>query len=1199
MKTVRWLVAFSFCLLSAPHRGASQEPFTLEQVLGSPFPADLVAAPSGERVAWVFDARGRRDVWVAEGPRFAARRLTSYDADDGQEITDLAFTHDGRWVVYVRGGGENQAGEVPNPASDAAGATQAIYAAAWEDGRVRRLAEGSDPVASPAGDQIVFARDGQIWVVSIAEGSEPHQMFVARGANGSPVWSPDGKQLAFVSQRNTHSFVGVYDLEKSTVRYLAPSVDRDSSPRWSPDGRRLAFVRQPARGMQPRPLSQDLPDPWAIMLVGAAGGPARELWRSEATLAGSLPRLAGPNLLQWAAGESLVFASEQDGWMHLYTLPAAGGAPRLLTPGACEVEDVTLTRDRREVIYSSNCDDIDRRHLWRVAVAGGKPAAITTGEKIEWGPVVTGSGAHLAYLGADARRPAMPFVMPIKGGQGEMLAAAALPQDFPAARLVVPQQVIFPSPDGFKIHGQLFMPAGATPGARLPAVIFMHGGPMRQMLLGWHYRYYYHNAYAFNQYLASRGYAVLSVNFRSGVGYGREFREAPKRGARGASEYQDVVAGANYLRGRSDIDAARIGLWGGSYGGYLTALGLARNSDLFAAGVDIHGVHDWSLRISSSPWIDYGNQESQKVAREASPVAAVDKWRSPVLLIHGDDDRNVAFAQTVDLARRLREQKVTFEQIVFPDEVHDFLLHRHWVEVYAAAFDFFERHLKPGRAAGQTSQLDLLIEGGRVVDGSGGEPVAADVGVRGDRIVFVGDAAREGVAASRVIDARGLLVAPGFIDPHTHTADDLSDPRRKGNENYLLQGVTTVVTGNDGNSPFPVGAALAAWQAQGIGTNAALLVGQGTVRRQVMAVSDAPPTAEQLARMKSLVKQAMAEGAFGMSTGLYYAPGSFAKTEEVIELAKVVAQAGGIYDTHMRDESSYSVGLMGAIRETIRIGREARIPVHISHIKALGADVWGQSREAIEVIERARGEGIEVTANQYPYTASGTSLTAALVPRWAEAGGQEQLRARIDDPGVRPRLVAEMEANLKRRGGPESLLITSAHDRGLIGKRLGAVAKERGEKPVEAALGIIKAGGAGVASFNMTEQDIENFMRRAWVMTGSDGSGGHPRKYGTYPRKLREYVYSKKVITLPFAVRAGSALVAETFRIPERGLLKAGYYADVIVFDEKTVADRATYEQPELLAAGMKYVVVNGKLAVDDGKDLGISAGRPLRKTEE
>ena len=362
-----------------------------------------------------------------------------------------------------------------------------------------------------------------------------------------------------------------------------------------------------------------------------------------------------------------------------------------------------MTADRREIIFSSNCGDIDRRHISRVAVTGGSPAALTSGDGLEWGPVTTGDGKYLFYAASGARRPAMPCVRPLGGGSEMIVASELLPKDFPSAQLVTPQQVIFKSADGLDIHGQLFGSGGAVPGTRSPAVIFMHGGPMRQMMLGWHNRYYYHNAYAFNQYLASRGYVVLSVNYRAGIGYGRAFREATKRGARGASEYQDVVAGANYLRGRKDVDPTRIGLWGGSYGGYLTALGLARNSDLFAAGVDIHGVHDWSLRISTSPWIDYSDRDAQKIAREASPVASVASWRSPVLLIHGDDDRNVAFAQTVDLAQRLREQKVYFEQIVFPDEVHDFLLHRHWLEAYKAAADFFDRFLKNARSRAQIS----------------------------------------------------------------------------------------------------------------------------------------------------------------------------------------------------------------------------------------------------------------------------------------------------------------------------------------------------------------------------------------------------------------------------------------------------------------------------------------------------------------
>ena len=334
-----------------------------------------------------------------------------------------------------------------------------------------------------------------------------------------------------------------------------------------------------------------------------------------------------------------------------------------------------------------------------------------------------------------------------------------------------------------------------------------------------------------------------------------------------------------------------------------------------------------------------------------------------------------------------------------------------------------------------------------------------------------------------------------------------------------------------------------------------------------------------------------------MSTGLYYAPGSFAKTEEVIELARAAAERGGIYDTHMRDEDSYSIGLLDSIQETIRIGRESRIPVHISHIKALGTGVWGKSTAAIELIKRARAEGVNVTASQYPYTASGTSIVAALVPRWAEDGGRRRMLERIDDPAISPRLIGDMEANLKRRGGPDSLLITGSRDNTLVGKTLAQIGVAWKKSPVQTALEIIKRqGDASLASFNMTESDIENFMRQDFVMTGSDGSAGHPRKYGTFPRKLREYVYVKKLITPPFAIRSSSSLTAATLRIPERGLLRRGYYADVIVLDEKTVTDRATYEHPRELAVGMRYVIVNGKVAVDDGHYTGALAGRALRK---
>jgi N-acyl-D-aspartate/D-glutamate deacylase len=500
----------------------------------------------------------------------------------------------------------------------------------------------------------------------------------------------------------------------------------------------------------------------------------------------------------------------------------------------------------------------------------------------------------------------------------------------------------------------------------------------------------------------------------------------------------------------------------------------------------------------------------------------------------------------------------------------------------------------PLRAQGQ--RVEVLIRGGTLVDGTGSAERRADVGVTGDRIVFVGDAAAERVRAQRTIDATGLVVAPGFIDPHTHTLGDLSNRDRRVNADYLMQGVTTVVTNNDGGGTIEIGKTLDAWSRDGIGTNAALYVPQGSVRGAVLGMSAAAPTADQLDSMRRIVARGMDEGALGMSTGLYYAPGSYSPTEEVIELAKVAAAHGGIYDTHMRDESSYTIGLVGSINETIRIAREAHIPVHISHIKALGADVWGQSDSVVKLIEAARASGLDVTANQYPYLASGTSVGASLLPRWAEAGGRDSLRARVGDAAIRTRLTAEMERNLVRRGGAASLLITGGRDSSILGRNLAQVAEARHTTPIAAATQIILAGDASVASFNMKESDLEKFMVQPWVMTGSDGSSGHPRKFGTFPRKLREYVYDKHLLTLPQAVRASSSLTAQTLQLPDRGVVATGKFADLIVFDPRTVRDLSTYEKPSVLATGMQFVLVNGRLAVDGGHITGTLAGRALRR---
>ena len=694
----------------------AQRSFTVDQILSLPAPDNLTPSPAGSMIAWTFNERGVRNIYVAEAPRFEPRRVTPYLEDDGQELTNLSFSSDGETLVYVRGGdhGSNRPGEAPNPAGSPIQPKMQVWSVPAAGGEPTLLGEGDDPVIAPDSNRVAFVRDRRIWISRI-DGSRPaEQAFFARGTSQSPTWSPDGRTLAFVSNRGDHSFIGLFTPEHP-IRYVAPSTSRDSSPTWSPDGRRIAFVRQPGVGGAPRSPLVQAPLPWAI-LIAQPDAADRDLRATPtaitAVTSGKAPvdpilRNPGGLGLWWAADDHLVFLSYRDGWPHLYSLhhPTEGGRPTLLTPGSFMVEQVTLTPDRRFVIYNANTGsergDVDRRHLFKVPVSAATPTPLTSGAGIEWSPVVLADGQTVACLTSDAQQPPLPAIVPMTGGRTRVIGGTHLPADFPSAQLVIPEQVAFRASDGVEAHGQLFRPASGE--ARKPAVVYVHGGGPRQMLLGWHYRWEYANDYGANQYLVSRGFIVLSVNYRLSVGYGQAFQFPERTGARGASEYLDILAAGRYLQTRSDVDPRRIGIWGASYGGYLTALGLGRNSDVFAAGVDMHGVHDRLQTVNPAQQtraaVGDGLTEADlkralKVEFESSPISAVGTWKSPVLLIHGDDDRNVDFHQTVDLERRLLEQGVKVDELVLPDDVHDSLLWRNWRAAITATAQFFERTLR-------------------------------------------------------------------------------------------------------------------------------------------------------------------------------------------------------------------------------------------------------------------------------------------------------------------------------------------------------------------------------------------------------------------------------------------------------------------------------------------------------------------------
>lgn len=702
---------------------------TIAQFLSPGVPSELVSAKKTDRIAWIVYERGMRNIYSAAAPDFRPVRLTKFLDDDGTVLSDLSISDDGSTVVFVRGSEPNREGWIANPNNLALGAERAIWTARTDGLGARRLAEGGEPTLSPDGRTVVFAKDGQIYSVHTNHHSGPKPsehdaelLIKAWGKNGEPHWSPAGDKLAFVSTRENHALIGVYDGRKRSLTYLAPSVDFDASPAWSDDGKRIAFIRTPgtpfglqaqrgdgsignpggptaaaaaaaaqarARANRQRDTTTRRPDGLyraafqngatiSLYVADASTGEAKEIWHNQPGDK-AFTNIRG---IDWA-DQKIIFAQEPDEWARIYSVSASGGttAPVELTPGAGQVETLGLSADGKTLFYATNAGDIDRRHVWRVPTSGGQAVQITSGNEIEIYPAPLASGKSVAVLTSSATRPMSVGIVTITGGTKKTIYPT-LPAEFPTAAQVAPVAVLIKAADGVEFHNQLFLPKDLRPGEKRPAIIFVHGGPIRQMLLGYHYMDFYHIAYAVNEWLASEGYIVMSVNYRSGIGYGKSFRTAPNTGGSGNAEYRDVLAAGKYLQSRPDVDPARVGIWGLSYGGVLTAQALARNSDIFAAGVDMAGVHLWGNSLDSS-----------STSYQSSAIASIDSWRSPVLIWQGDDDRNVQFSQTIGLVDLLRTRNVYYELIVNPDDTHETLLHRRWLYTFGRMQEFLKRFL--------------------------------------------------------------------------------------------------------------------------------------------------------------------------------------------------------------------------------------------------------------------------------------------------------------------------------------------------------------------------------------------------------------------------------------------------------------------------------------------------------------------------
>ena len=492
----------------------------------------------------------------------------------------------------------------------------------------------------------------------------------------------------------------------------------------------------------------------------------------------------------------------------------------------------------------------------------------------------------------------------------------------------------------------------------------------------------------------------------------------------------------------------------------------------------------------------------------------------------------------------------------------------------------------------QAKVADTLIINGTVYNGIDVEAQAMDIAICANEICGMYPSGRHNIQAQNTLNAEGKIVSPGFIDPHTHSLEELYSQDKNHNLNYLTQGVTTVVNGNDGEGPVDIAKTARELEANGIGTNVALLVGHGSLREQVMGRAQRYASAEELREMSQLLRQAMEAGALGLSSGLYYVPGSFANTEEVVALAKVASQYNGIYDTHLRDESTFNIGFLAALAEAIHIADAADIHLHLAHIKALGVDVWGQSAAAIEKIEQAQAQGISISADQYPWLASGTKLRSAVMPKWAMADSQQAFHNRLNDASLAVKLRAEIQENIRRRGGPKSLLITAFKIPELVGLNLAEVAERRQQDAVTTAIELVQEGEVRVASFNMSATDVETFMVQPWVVTSSDGTNGHPRKFASFPQKYQEYMQKKALLTVGEFINKSSSQTAKILGLKNRGQLQEGYQADIIIFDAENFSANADFSSWNKYSSGIEQVWLNGQHVIKDGNYQKLLAGK-------